>query len=250
MVKIGGNYQAVDYSNYAAKNADKAESAAASQRAGAAAGSDGAYASRLSSAAQAYLEKLNRSYGNMEFFVADFDKGDTAESVLSRSTKEVSVILSSEELERMASDKQYEQKMMKNVQGALRMSEEINRRFGFQSAFGNQTGDVALSKIAISFHSDGTASIFAQLEKSSVAQRERIEEAREERRAEKKHGAGNKYKAEGAYGTEKGRGGRMKHTVVEAQSIDELMEKIAAVDWDKVKYDEREESGGRFDWSI
>ena len=42
----------------------------------------------------------------MDFMVADFDKGDNAKDILSHGTKEVSVIFSSSELEKMASDEE------------------------------------------------------------------------------------------------------------------------------------------------
>ena len=54
--------------------------------------------SRLSGRAQAYLENLRKTYSNMDFMVADFDKGDNAKEILSRGTKEISVLFSSEEL--------------------------------------------------------------------------------------------------------------------------------------------------------
>ncbi len=80
----------------------------------------------LSKGAQVLLEKLRKSYSDMDFMVADFDKGDNAKDILSRGTKEVSVIFSSSELENMASDEKYEKEYMERVQGALRMSEQIN----------------------------------------------------------------------------------------------------------------------------
>lgn len=242
MVRINGNYPAADYYNNAAKNEVKGGSGTNSKKTNSAGNIPQTHTSGLSSKAQEYLDKLNKSYDNMEFFVADFDKGDTAEEVLSRSTKEVSIILSSEELEKMASDEKYEQKCMKNVQGALRMSEQINREFGFESAYGKNKEESTISKIAVSFNSDGTTSIFAELEKSSSAQRDRIEKAREDRRAEKRE-------QEKKVVREK-RDAHTKHTVVEASSVEELMKKIAAVDWNTVKFDDRTESGSRFDFSI
>lgn len=182
--------------------------------------------------------------------MADFDKGDTAEDVLSRSSKEVTVILSSEELERMASDEKYEQKYMKNVQGALRMSEQINREFGFESAYGKKAGESTLSKIAISYHSDGTASIFAGLEKSSAAQKKRIEEARENHRAQKREQEEKEIKDRQDDKVAEKSNAHTKRTVVEARSVEELMKKIAAVDWNTVKYDDRMDSGSRFDLGI
>lgn len=122
--------------------------------------------SKLSNRAQAFLEKLKKTYSNMDFMVADFDKGDNAKEILSRCTKEISVMFSSEELEKMASDEKYAKEYMDRVQGALRMSEQINKQFGFESAFGNKSDKGEIKKIGFSFNKDGTMSIFAELEKA------------------------------------------------------------------------------------
>ncbi len=196
--------------------------------------------SGLSQKAQALLEKLRNTYGDMDFMVADFDKGDNAKEILSRGTKDVSVILSSSELERMASDGKYEQEYMSRVQGALRMSEQINREFGFTSASGQKDGGTGINRIGISFNSDGTTSLFAELEKSSARQRERIEKAREEKRAERKE-------KQDSY--QWGNAG-VKRTTVRADSMEELLEKIRGVDWDSVKEGYKPQSGGRFDFTI
>ena len=200
----------------------------------------------LSQKAQALLEKLRKSYGDMDFMVADFDKGDNAKDILSRGTKEVSVIFSSSELEKMASDEKYEKEYMERVQGALRMSEQINREFGFTSAFGKKSDNSEISRIGISFNSNGTTSFFAELEKSSARQREHIEKAREEKRAarkeqEKKERLENRYVREDVC---------VKRTTVQANSLEELLEKIRGVDWDSIKAENRPQSGGRFDFTI
>ena len=189
----------------------------------------------LSQKAQALLEKLRKSYGDMDFMVADFDKGDNAKDILSRGTKEVSVIFSSSELEKMASDEKYEKEYMERVQGALRMSEQINREFGFTSAFGKKSDNSEISRIGISFNSNGTTSFFAELEKSSARQREHIEKAREEKRAarkeqEKKERLENRYVREDV---------GVKRTTVQANSLEELLEKIRGVDWDSIKAENR-----------
>ena len=203
----------------------------------------------LSKRAQTLLEKLRKIYGDMDFMVADFEKGDNAKEILSRGTKEVSVIFSSSELEKMASDEKYEQEYMERVQGALRMSEQINKEFGFTSAFGEKSGNGEISKIGISFNSDGTTSFFAELEKSSARQREHIEKVREEKRAAKKEQGkkAEKEKLENRYLREDT---GVKRTTVHADSMEELMEKIRGVDWDSVKTENRPQSGGRFDFTI
>lgn len=203
----------------------------------------------LSKKAQALLEKLRKTYGDMDFMVADFDKGDNAKEILSSGTKEVSVIFSSLELEKMASDEKYEQEYMERVQGALRMSEQINREFGFTSVFGKKSGNREISKIGIAFNSDGTTSFFAELEKSSERQREHIEKVREEKRAAKKEQEkkAEKEKLEKRYllGDTS-----VKRMTVQADSMDELLEKIRGIDWDSVKAENRPQSGGWFDFTI
>ena len=213
-------------------------------------------APQLSSKAQAYLDKLNKSYDNMEFLV--YNSGKDAKEVLSHSTKEVSVMLSREEIEKMASDEKYAAEKMKGVQGALRMSEQINREFGYTSAFGknSENADTRISKVAISFNDDGSTNIFAELEKAGRKQREQIEEARAEKRAQKKAEDKRTQKKQQGKRLEEAadrysrRNADTKRTVVEAGSVDELMKKIAAVDWNEIRAEGSTESGGRFDFSI
>ena len=238
-----------NYSNYTSGYANAANSRKQAAESKAATQKSSIGESGLSKGAQALLEKLRKSYSDMDFMVADFDKGDNAKDILSRGTKEVSVIFSSSELEKMASDEKYEKEYMERVQGALRMSEQINREFGFTSAFGEKSGNSEINKIGISFNPDGTTSFFAELEKSSARQREHIEKAREEKRAARKEQEkkAEKERLENRYLREDT---GVKRTTVQAGSMEELMEKIRGVDWDSVKAENRPQSGGRFDFTI
>ena len=84
---------------------------------------------------------------------------------------------------------------MHSIEGALRMTDEINAQFGFERAFGktndNADADTKITKFGISFNSDGTTTFFAQLEKSSASQKEYLEKIQEKKAEEKKdlHGA-------------------------------------------------------------
>lgn len=168
---------------------------------------------QLSEKAQALLKKLRETYGDMDFFAADFSKGDNAKDILSKAGKEFSVILTVEELEKMASDEKYEKEYMEKVQGARRMSEQISKEYGAISVSG-EAARTKVNKIGISINEDGTTTFFAELEKASQQQRERIESAREEKLAERKNQAGQTM-------------------VVQADSIEELIERIKEVNWDK-----------------
>ena len=94
----------------------------------------------LSKAAQKMLEDLRGSRNDMDFMVADFENGDNAKDLLAQSDKEYTVIFSKEEMEKMASDPKYYAEKMHSIDGALRMSDEINAQFGFERAFGKTNG--------------------------------------------------------------------------------------------------------------
>lgn len=94
-------------------------------------------------------------------------------------------------------------------------------------------------KRVISFNSDGTTTFFAQLEKSSASQKEYLEKLQEKKAAEKKEAK----KKEQSKQTE------VRKTTVQANSKEELLDKIKNIDWDSIKPEENK-IGGRFDFSI
>lgn len=233
MIKTENSYSASNYYNTVQQKPSRTESRRTGKQEEVKSGKTGQ--TKLSEKAQALLEKLRSKYGNMDFMVADYDGEEDAKSILSRGTKEVSVLFSSEELEKMASSEDAEKECMDRVQGALRMSEQINKEFGFTAA-GKNGGE--LSKVGVSFNADGTTSLFAELEKSSASQRERIQQQMVERRAQRKD-------VEKPLDVKQG----TKRVSVSANSLDELVEKMRQVDWNKVKEDKSEE-GRKFDYSI
>ncbi len=196
---------------------------------------------QLSPAAKELLERLRSERSDMDFMVADFDKGDDAQEVLSRGTKEFSVVFSSDELEKMAADEKYYKEKMSSLDGAVRMSEEINAQFGFKRGF---SGDDALdgaqiTKFGISFNSDGTTTLFAELTKTGEKQKEWIEKFQEKKADEKE--AAQKEQAKEATAD--------KHVTVQASTQEELLAKIQEIDWSKIKEDTQVE-GRKFDFSV
>ena len=236
------------YSGYATQNAIKKENSSRVKETGVKKQESEARQPQLSKAAERLLEKLQNTYSDMDFMVADFKNAEEARAALSKGTKEFSILFSSEELEKMASDEKYLKQKMQGIDGAVRMSEEINQKYGFERAFGKEgTADTEITKIGIAFNDDGTTSFFAELEKSSAKQKERIEEAREEKRDEKK--AADK-KTEKELQNYAKSSADTKRTAVWADSMEELIEKISAVDWENVKAEKTPENGSRFDYSI
>lgn len=204
---------------------------------------------KLSNAAQKLLERLRNTYGDTDFMVADFQNADEAKAALSRGTKEVSVLFSSKELEKMASDEKYEKEYMDRVRGALQMSDEINKRFGFESAAGKNAGS-EITKIGISFNSDGTTSYFAELEKSSASQKEHIDKMREEGRVQRKEDAKKAEKEKQNERLERKTNPNVKRTTVSANSVEELLKKMQEVDWNAIQTWNQQEAGRKFDFSI
>ncbi len=237
---IDGSYATSQYYNSTVQqnqknNAEEVKNKTASQ-------TSNTNRSQLSSKAQAFLENLRKTYSNMDFMVADFDKGDNAKEILSRCTKEISVLFSSEDLEKMASDEKYAKEYMDRVQGAVRMSEQINQQFGFESAFGNKPDKGEITKMGISFNKDGTMSIFAELEKAMDKWKERIEKVKEKRAEEKKDAAKREdVKRRKSVSTKK--------TTIQASSAGDLFKKVNEIDWSNVKKIETAERK-RFDVSI
>lgn len=236
MEKIGNYYQSSIYEKtaQAAKDADRAKAGSARKAGGT---EEGKKAPALSKAAQNLLKELKKTYSNMDFIVADFETDEEEASLMSRGTAEYSALFTPEELEKMAADKDVKNKNMKILDGAVSKLDEMKTKLG------DKADDV--TRIGISFGDDGEVSFFAELEKNSEKQRERIEKQRED----KKDAAKDNGKAEAAeylaHGKPTG-----KRTTVYASTIEELAEKIANVDWNAVKEERQSTTGQRFDFTV
>lgn len=200
---------------------------------------------KLSKKAQEVLNKLKDKYKNMDFFVSDTTDDDEAKQIMSRGTKDYSVLISSDELEKMANDESYYNSRVSDIDGAVDMSKQINEKFGYDSAYGKENG-TQISQIGIKFNNDGTTTYFVELEKLSEKQKERIESAKEKKAEEKKAEAKKNDTASKAKETTEA----TKKTSVQADSLEELMEKIKGIDWDSIKEETPQTEGGKFDFSV
>lgn len=178
----------------------------------------------LSSRAKRLLKELQKKYGNMDFMVGPYDTEEEAASYLSRGTKEYSVLINPEELEKMASDEGTKEKYLGMLEDAT----------GKLSEMKNQLGDRRdeVTHMGVAIGKDGTMSFFADLEEVNEKQRERIEKRREESREERNSRDS------------------VKRTRVSATSTQELLKKINQVDWSKIKEERAGEYARRFDYSI
>ena len=176
--------------------------------------------SQLSAKAQSYLESLRKKYGDYNFVVSDnLDTAQTADS-----DKEYSVIFTTEELEQMADDEDYAQKVMGQVGDAVDMLKNIWKK---------DLGEgVQFAQLGVSFDSEGNMKLFAQLEKLSADQKERLDAALE-KRAEERKAAEEKAQADDE-SEDDGMPVVFKSEDVEAESPEELFNKIFSIDWRQI----------------
>lgn len=189
---------------------------------------DGRTAS-LSQDAEKLLEELKEKYSDTDFIVADYDSDSEAQEYLQRGTKEYSVLIEPELLEKMAADDAEREKYLNIIDNATAQLDDAVE----------QLGDDAdnVRSIGISVGKDGGITFFADLEKMSEKQRERIEKQREEKGRE---GKKTDHCAEIT----------SKKAFVKAGAAEELVEKIKNIDWNRIRETEEDFRGSRFDVSV
>lgn len=196
---------------------------------------------KLSERAEKLLQELKGKYGNMDFIIADYETDEEAQEYLSRGTKEYSVLIDPETLEAMASDSETKQKYMGIIDEATGKLDSLKEQLKGE--------DDTVIRFGINVDKNGTVSYFAELEKMSEKQRERIAQAKEERAEEDKNKQADRAHA-GAKREDFIAPDSQKRTRVTANSMEELFDKIMSVDWDAIKNESQQKSGGRFDFSI
>ncbi|MDD6810904.1 MAG: DUF6033 family protein [Lachnospiraceae bacterium] len=179
----------------------------------------------LSKDAKKLLEELKKTYGNMDFIIADYDSEEEAQEYLSRGTKEYSVLIDPETLEAMAADEETKKKYIGILEDSVGQLTDIKEQLGEKES--------EVTHIGISIDGDGKVSFFAELEKVGERQKEFVDKMREAKKAEKEEN----YE-------------KTKKTTVQADSVEELLEKIKAVDWEQIKAEDTPTSGSRFDFSV
>ena len=118
MNKVGG-YDAYvnNYQNYAGKSKEQREAKSAGNI-GKTGGAANTKPVELSREAKNLLKELQQKYGNMDFIVGDFETEEEAAAYLDRGTKEYSVLVNTEELEKMAKDESVKKENMEKIEDA------------------------------------------------------------------------------------------------------------------------------------
>ncbi len=104
---------------------------------------------KLSAKAQEYLKKLREKYKDYDFIIAN--EGDDSEGLAAASTKEYSVMISSDEIEKMANDEEYSNKVLTDMESAIDMSKKVSEEYGY------------IKKMTIELLGDGNINFLAEL---------------------------------------------------------------------------------------
>lgn len=220
----------------------------------------------LSDKALKYYEELKKKYSNMDFILVSRDMKEQAKAHAgSYANRDKMVVLIDEDkIEKMAEDekyrKQYENIIANASSGVSQLGKSISESGANVKGYGVQIND------------NGTASYFAVLEKSSAAQKERIEKKAaekketkkaEERKAEKKKAQERldkrSDKADSTDRTDKNTSDKINSTradtiTITANSIEELIKKIHDNIYESMSDTVQTESermiGQKFDYSV
>ena len=205
----------------------------------------------LSDGAKKILDELKEKYGNMDFFVSNYSSDEEAEDIMSRGTKEYSVLIEPETLEKMAEDEETKEKYMGLIDESTNQLSEMKDQI-------EQAGQ-KVESLGVKIDADGTAKFFAKIKEQNENYRKQTEADKEAAKAEEKKAEDKKAKKEQL---EKLRGGSPnpyehkkeqayeKTTSVYADSVEELIEKIKNVDWSQIEATPVKSYGQKFDFTV
>ncbi len=210
---------------------------------------------KLSDKAKDYYEQLKKKYSNMDFILVSRDQKETAKAQAGSyaNANKMVVLIDEDKIERMAQDetyrKQYEGIIANAASGISQLGSKLSSTGANVKGYGMQVND------------NGTASYFAVLEKSSAAQRERIEKKAAEKKAAKKADAKKAEKEKQKERLEKSHKDKTSindddddEVTITASSMEELLQKVQ--DYmqmdrsDNVQSESEKMVGQKFDYSV
>lgn len=226
---------------------------------------------QLSDKAKSYLKNLRRSRNFVDFRIAE--KGKENDALAGKSNKEFTVVLSNEEIEKMATDKKFEREQLNTLDQTVKSMLMAQTGIGNDNG-ANKTNVEDIKSIAAKTQEDGTTMLIASLEKSTSSARKIAEEQdkkREAKKLEEKQEAKRVAEKEALKGEKKsekaqksGKSGKVEKTdskdklsdkekamretedleaaektavkrvEVRGRTIEELMENMKKLDWTKV----------------
>lgn len=124
---------------------------------------------KLSDEAAKYYEELKNKYGDMDFILVSKDMKEMAKSMAGSfaNPNKLVVLIDEEKLERMATDEEFRRKYENIIANAKSGLSQLKQSIG---------SNTQVKGYGMLFNDGGTASLFAVVDKSLAAQRERIEQ--------------------------------------------------------------------------
>ena len=225
---------------------------------------------QISEKAAKYYESLKDKYSNMDFILVSKDQKEQAKANAAAyaNPHKMVVLIDEEKIEKMASDENYRKQIEGVIAGSAsgmsKLKEQVAASGANVKGFGMQVDD------------NGTAQYFAVLEKSSAAQKTRIEKNAAKKREAKKLEEKKAHKKEEQERLEKSRdksdridksdsSNKLNKTnkknkeetetvTITASSVEELMQKIGDQNqlWmsDNVQTEAEKQVGQQFDFSV
>ena len=180
---------------------------------------------QLSDKAKALLQELKKTYNNADFYVAEYETDEEAAEYLSRGSKDYSVLIDPEELERMANDDEVKKQNLSLLDESLNKLGEMKEEL-------KETGrEDEVVTLGVNIGKDGQVSYFAELEKNGERTKEFVDKMLEDKKEAAKEAEADKAsKAQDKYNYE-----HSKRATVSANSVEDLLEQIKNFNWDNVK---------------
>lgn len=201
---------------------------------------------QLSDKAKDYLAKLRKSRKNVDFRISE--KGMENNYLAKKTNKEFTIVLTNEEIEKMATDKAFEKKQLYIIDKTMKDMLKASLGLGENNGSG-KTNTSDIKDIALKLKEDGSTELIASLEKSSKSAKQiaaekakrRETEKLEEKRLEKRQAAEkDKKKIADKSEEKKSEKEKVKRVEVKANTIEELVEKMKNIDWDKIPETEKD----------
>lgn len=149
----------------------------------------------LSAEAKEYLEQLKDKFGNIEFFVANCQSDEEMNRYFAMGKKDYTCVISSDLLEKMATDEEVREKYEGIIDNADESIEEL--RAEIKEELGAEAAD-QITNIGIRIDDNGVVDYFAKLKNSNDAYYAKMKEKRAEAKEEEKKAEAKKAEAKKA----------------------------------------------------
>ncbi len=205
----------------------------------------------LSDKAKKLLDELKEKYGNMDFFVSNYSSDEEAQEIMSRGTKDYSVLIEPEVLEQMAEDDEVKEKYMGIIEESTSQLDSIKEEL-------EESGE-QVESIGVKIDAEGTAKFFAKIKEQNEKYQKQVAEEKEAKKAEEAAKEAKEEENKKAEKLKEGQGTNPyskkeaafeKVTTVFADSAEELLDKIKNVDWSQIEATPVKGYGQKFDFSV